>query len=1145
MRKLLLTLLTFVPLCLCAQTNYDLWIGNTQVTSLNAADVLGDGKVSFSAANPQQASSVNTLTLKGATLTQPIKIGLANLTIDIQGTNSITTEERCIQKMENTTPAVTFTSTSTEVGSLTLKGADGVNSVGEYNVGSFIISDKLALIQKKDGYIYSDQYYFTDGSTKEAKLSPSYGVTVGGMQICPDNAADVIGEGIGDGNQGGMVSFDKATSTLTLINAELSGEIATSLTNLNIYLIGTDSLSKSYNGPLFLSKTGDPVTITFSTSTVTPGSLWMSLSYNNGGMIGDNVTMSYTAPLEFIPGSYKSSTDSYGTAAIGKSYGLSVSNGSTPIYAGIEDDVTGNGTISYDPDNKIITLNGLGMAFGSADQYGIIVGNTHGNLTINLLGKNYISDGSIVKFEDTTAQLTFTTNSQLPGYIDQFGSISNLADANIQYLNSLVYTAKDPQVPTSRNTIAVPTSNYGISISTDVANFEVTNNNRANVLGDVTKSVQYNGQGILTLNGATLQSISINPDIFNNDSLIIYLKGENSIINDVNGVADAILYNGDPKIINFATGDGSTTALQPGTLDCTYADNSATVKKLFGDYLTISYSNNLSATLENHTAKITAEMIPIVNNEQKTQINDGNGNGLGKEIKDYIDSNLSGLTPSQITDAFGEGITINKILYILPHNDDGYEVISGSNVLDLNSQMSKDNVETIAQMLYDGDIIPGSEDFNDAFHGLCFLIPAGEGKIVLEVNTSTAGELHVLVGINNPVVIKNKPTFETIEIPYEVQNETYVLIYSTVNPSNVEASRLYASHRAPGRKLTTTTQIRSAGVRASSVSNAPEPPLTPKELKKSDMVAPNIVDGQYATNYKIGQVDDGNVASIADDAFEGLDVTCMDLSETALSGLTVDRDKLPWINLPYSAYIYLPTGNKVKEGQQNVVIGGVCMNAELLEDNPFEITKDFKAKKIELKRNFTGMDGKKCSIMLPFALDKTTAATLGTFYKMIDGGAGDANDGKVHMQPVTETEANVPYMFMPNIDKIILESIKVEAATSSPEYTIKGMTFKGCFEKTTIEFNGSANYYCFVDDQFVRVLDNSVTVKTFRAYMTADASDASFSNTLDIDWGDGTTSIKNMKVGINDNIYYDLQGRRVLYPQKGIYIVNGKKVILK
>ena len=59
------------------------------------------------------------------------------------------------------------------------------------------------------------------------------------------------------------------------------------------------------------------------------------------------------------------------------------------------------------------------------------------------------------------------------------------------------------------------------------------------------------------------------------------------------------------------------------------------------------------------------------------------------------------------------------------------------------------------------------------------------------------------------------------------------------------------------------------------------------------------------------------------------------------------------------------------------------------------------------------------------------------------------------------------------------------------------------------------------------------------------ASGGASSNTLAIDWGDGTTSIKNMKVGSDDNIYYDLQGRRVLYPQKGVYILNGKKVVIK
>ncbi|MBQ8713856.1 MAG: glycoside hydrolase family 43 protein [Prevotella sp.] len=41
------------------------------------------------------------------------------------------------------------------------------------------------------------------------------------------------------------------------------------------------------------------------------------------------------------------------------------------------------------------------------------------------------------------------------------------------------------------------------------------------------------------------------------------------------------------------------------------------------------------------------------------------------------------------------------------------------------------------------------------------------------------------------------------------------------------------------------------------------------------------------------------------------------------------------------------------------------------------------------------------------------------------------------------------------------------------------------------------------------------------------------------------TGIQHLKVGAEDHIYYDLQGRRVLYPKKGLYIVNGKKVVIK
>ena len=47
--------------------------------------------------------------------------------------------------------------------------------------------------------------------------------------------------------------------------------------------------------------------------------------------------------------------------------------------------------------------------------------------------------------------------------------------------------------------------------------------------------------------------------------------------------------------------------------------------------------------------------------------------------------------------------------------------------------------------------------------------------------------------------------------------------------------------------------------------------------------------------------------------------------------------------------------------------------------------------------------------------------------------------------------------------------------------------------------------------------------------------------------GDGTTGINltpNIPT-IGDGNYYDLSGRRVLYPRKGVYILNGKKVIIK
>ena len=76
---------------------------------------------------------------------------------------------------------------------------------------------------------------------------------------------------------------------------------------------------------------------------------------------------------------------------------------------------------------------------------------------------------------------------------------------------------------------------------------------------------------------------------------------------------------------------------------------------------------------------------------------------------------------------------------------------------------------------------------------------------------------------------------------------------------------------------------------------------------------------------------------------------------------------------------------------------------------------------------------------------------------------------------------------------------------------------------------------------------NAFTVGANTAYLPADFAGAGARSFFSLD--DEATGInmvngEGLKVN-GSEVYYDLQGRRVLYPTKGLYIVNGKKVIIK
>ncbi len=87
------------------------------------------------------------------------------------------------------------------------------------------------------------------------------------------------------------------------------------------------------------------------------------------------------------------------------------------------------------------------------------------------------------------------------------------------------------------------------------------------------------------------------------------------------------------------------------------------------------------------------------------------------------------------------------------------------------------------------------------------------------------------------------------------------------------------------------------------------------------------------------------------------------------------------------------------------------------------------------------------------------------------------------------------------------------------------------------------NVYVLSDGKFCLFTDTEIPAH--KAYLPAGYVPEGAHELTLVFGDDDATAIKNIKVGTEDNVYYDLQGRRVLYPTKGLYIVNGKKVVIK
>lgn len=1112
-------------------TVYPVWYNGEQVTSENAANLSNTD-------TPEVYFDIQTETLTfnhseqeyseyAVAFDMPIV-----LNVNLVGNNAITLSQGATAfKSYNADAGLKFTTDEDDPGSM-LVNYDG-RFVDGMDMSQFSFENGLVLEEGTDGYT----------------IAKAYDIWIGGTRVTPLNCENVLGESVA------TVQFD-GDHTLTLTGVTIDGGIESGLENLTILLandVSNPDELRSNNISSIVS-TNEEATLTFGKVT-TAESADLELSADGAVIsgfasidLGDMKWMYEGAPLIYKNKALVSaSTGEPATWAALSSQGME----GEPILwiddSPIAGDDTDGGdqtpaTWSFVAETKTLTLSDASLSSP-------IITNFEGTLNIVLSGTNTIQNtgstilpaafvayksGVSLAFQEveaatSAAKLSMTTTSAFDGF------------AKVSYSGNLALKKSNSGYEISNNS-----SGYGITIitGTNDGDIQITPSNRESILDG---TIKFDGKNTLILDGATFAGISIESTNTLVDGLNVYLMGDNRIENGTN----AIINYSSSMPLSIETDD-----IDPGTL--IYINSTCSLKvanQAFDNFEPIAYKNGLVATLDytddeilannseitydnpnyirSQTVTIAVTMKPIVSHsgEEKT-LNGGGGDGLGEDIE------------TKTTEELTAGVTVNGILYTLPNADDGYESPgeSGSGkVVAINSTMTEEEINTIAGQVANGTQIPGTPEFAVKFKGMTFLLPAGTGNMKFDVRTNESGVLAVKIG-NQPAVTfdEAKTAFGELVVPFACSVPTYVLLCHMFGGTD---SREMDSRRAPGRKETATVEIKGLSVSASSVVAVPEPALSPVLLDKSAVAK---VPGKHFI-----KVADVNVAGVDADAFEAVqsdaELTYVDLRETGIKGITVDRSTDAFQNVPAQAFIYLPAGNKVTAGTKNVIIGSVCENMEMADDAQyFEMAQDFTALNVKQNRDYSDFVGKNCTVYLPFAIDEETAATLGTFYEL------KGYDGKtkiVSMESVTETKANTPYMFKPKAadTKVAAKMVTVEA-TPAAAPVVGSIKFVGTYEQKDIVSNTSTQYYCFMADgveagKFVHVITTPVTMNPYRAYMVVEGGASS--RELDLVIDGVSTGIKNMKVGTDDNVYYDLQGRRVLYPTKGLYIVNGRKVIIK
>lgn len=219
------------------------------------------------------------------------------------------------------------------------------------------------------------------------------------------------------------------------------------------------------------------------------------------------------------------------------------------------------------------------------------------------------------------------------------------------------------------------------------------------------------------------------------------------------------------------------------------------------------------------------------------------------------------------------------------------------------------------------------------------------------------------------------------------------------------------------------------------------------------------------------------------------------------------------------------------------VMNYLTKNISLYEGRTIDYASEFTAN-ATLAREFTA--DTKSTIILPFALTETQCTDCGQFYEL-----SAVNGSSIVFSPVTSTAANKPYVFVPKTTGSLptFESVTFEPTTTADLTTsVTGASMIGSYSAATFDNAQSSGIYTYYDNSFVTTT-GSISINPFRAYVKLDNATAA---KMSVVMGGSTTGITKVTADdkANDS-YYTLSGVRVAAPAKGVYIHQGKKIIVK